>query len=121
MAKHASDGMRTHRSMKPLMRTETTRPNGNRGFGVEDPNSPKRRVYDDPEVEALREKLREHNGIRGLEICDPHEVKRIARIFHRDGFVVVQRPTQRQSNSLAGETDVPKHFAIFSSVPRRRK
>ena len=39
---------------------------------------------------ALREKLREHNGIRGLEICDPHEVQRAARIFHRDGFVVVR-------------------------------
>ena len=65
-------------------------PPGNRGFGIADPNSPKRRVYDDPEVEALREKLREHNGIRGLEICDPHEVERIARIFHRDGFVVVR-------------------------------
>ena len=65
-------------------------PPGNRGFGIADPNSPKRRVYDDPEVEALREKLREHNGIRGLEICDPHEIKRAARIFHRDGFVVVR-------------------------------
>ena len=61
-----------------------------RGFGVADPTSPKRRVYDDPEVEALREKLREHNGIRGLEICEPHETKKIARIFHRDGFVVVK-------------------------------
>ena len=37
----------------------------NRGFGVADPNSPKRRVHDDPEVEALREKLRENNGIPG--------------------------------------------------------
>ena len=32
-------------------------PPGNRGFGVADPNSPKRRVYDDAEVEALREKI----------------------------------------------------------------
>ena len=61
-----------------------------RGFGVEDPLSPKRRVYDDPEVEALREKLREHNGIRGLEICEPHETKKIARILRRDGFAVVK-------------------------------
>ena len=45
---------------------------GERGFGVADPNSPKRRVHDDPEVEALREKLRERNGIRGLEIWEPH-------------------------------------------------
>ena len=60
-----------------------------RGFGVADPNSPSRRVYDDPGVQALREHLRQHNGIRGLEICEPHEIKRAARIFHRDGFVVV--------------------------------
>ncbi|MDE0481472.1 MAG: phytanoyl-CoA dioxygenase family protein [Candidatus Poribacteria bacterium] len=62
----------------------------NRRFGAADPNSPKRRVYDDPEVEALRETLRKHNGIRGLEICEPSEVKKIARIFRRDGFVVVR-------------------------------
>lgn len=61
-----------------------------RGFGVPDPRSPKRRVYDDPGVEALREHLRQHNGIRGLEICTPDEVERAARIFHRDGFVVVR-------------------------------
>ncbi len=62
----------------------------NRGFGVSDPNSPSRRVYDDPEVEALRARLRQHNGIRGLEICEPTEVKKAARIFRRDGFVVVK-------------------------------
>jgi hypothetical protein len=61
-----------------------------RGFGVADPRSPSRRVYDDPSVESLRQHLREYNGIRGLEICDPSEIKRAARIFHRDGFVVVR-------------------------------
>jgi len=62
----------------------------NRGVvPVADPRSPSRRVYDDPGVEALREHLRQHNGIRGLEICEPTEIKRAARIFHRDGFVVV--------------------------------
>lgn len=61
-----------------------------RGFGVADPRSPGRRVYDDPEVEALRARLRDRNGIRGLEICDPSEIDRAARIFHRDGFVVVR-------------------------------
>jgi hypothetical protein len=62
----------------------------NRGVvPVPDNRSPKRRVYDDPGVEALRAHLREHNGIRGIEICDPSEVKRAARIFRRDGFVVV--------------------------------
>lgn len=62
----------------------------NRGFGVPDPRSPARRVYDDPEVCKLREHLREHNGIVGLEICAPDEVERAARIFRRDGFVVVR-------------------------------
>ena len=62
----------------------------NRGFGVSDPNSPNRRVYDDPDVEALRARLRQHNGIRGFEICAPTEVKKAARIFRRDGFVVVK-------------------------------
>ena len=60
------------------------------GFGVHDPKSPGRRVYDDPEVQALREKLHLYNGIKGLEICDPDEIERAARIFHRDGFVVVR-------------------------------
>ena len=63
----------------------------NRGVvPVPDSRSPNRRVYDDPGVEALRTHLQAHNGIRGLEICDPSEVKRAARIFRRDGFVVVR-------------------------------
>ena len=61
-----------------------------RGFGVSDPNTPNQWVYNDPEVEVLRSHLRHHNGIRGLEICEPHAVKRAARISHRDGFVVVR-------------------------------
>ena len=60
------------------------------GFGVEDPRAPRRRVYDDPDVVALRNHLRQHNGIYGLEIVNPHEGKRAARIFRRDGFVVVR-------------------------------
>ena len=61
-----------------------------KGFGQPDPRSPKRRVYDDPDVEKLRATLREHNGVRGLEICTPDEVDRAARIFRRDGYVVVR-------------------------------
>ena len=48
------------------------------------------RRYDDPGVVALRAHLQRYNGIRGLEICGPHEVARAARIFHRGGFVVVR-------------------------------
>ena len=61
-----------------------------KGFSAADPRAPKRRVYDDPEVHALREHLRAHNGIQGLEILEPHEVERAVRIFFRDGFVVVR-------------------------------
>jgi hypothetical protein len=61
-----------------------------RGFGVPDGRAPSVRRYDHPEVEALRAQLKLHNGIRGLEICEPHEIDRIARIFHRDGFCVVR-------------------------------
>jgi hypothetical protein len=54
-----------------------------------DPRAPRRRVYDDPDVQALRARLRDKNGMLGLEIVEPHEIDRAARIFHRDGFVVV--------------------------------
>ncbi len=62
----------------------------NPGFAVPDPRAPRRRAYDDPDVVALREHLRQHNGIHGLEIVDPGDVERAARIFRRDGFVVVR-------------------------------
>ncbi|HLI67152.1 MAG TPA: phytanoyl-CoA dioxygenase family protein [Caulobacteraceae bacterium] len=60
------------------------------GFASADPRAPKRRVYDDPEVEALRERLRRDNGLKGLEILEPHEIERAVRLFRRDGFVVVR-------------------------------
>ncbi len=60
------------------------------GFGVADPFAPEERRYDAPAVVALRDHLRQHNGIDGLEICAPDEVSRIAKIFWRDGFVVVR-------------------------------
>lgn len=59
-------------------------------FNAADPRAPRRRVFDDPEVCRLREHLRQNNGIRGLEIVGPDEVERAARIFFRDGFVVVR-------------------------------
>jgi hypothetical protein len=48
------------------------------------------RSYDDPGVVALRERLRERNGIPGLEVVAPHDVERATTIFHRDGFVAVR-------------------------------
>ncbi|MEQ8857411.1 MAG: phytanoyl-CoA dioxygenase family protein [Pseudomonadales bacterium] len=63
---------------------------GEWGFTVPDSGCPSRRRYDDPEVVALRERLARRNGLAGLEICAPDEFDRAARIFHRDGFVVVR-------------------------------
>ena len=57
--------------------------------GRVDPRAPRRRDYDDPEVQRLRAHLKANNGIKGLEIVEPHETERAARIFFRDGFVVV--------------------------------
>ena len=67
---------------RPLIRTV--------GFTAADPKAPGRRVYDDPEVVALRDHLRGNNGLHGLEIVGPKEVERAKRIFLRDGFVVVR-------------------------------
>ena len=61
-----------------------------RGFGVADPRAPSRRLYDDPEVQALRNHLKASNGIKGLDICAPDEIDRAVRLFFRDGFVVVK-------------------------------
>ena len=55
-----------------------------------DPRAPARRTYDDPDVQNLREHLRRNNGMKDVEILEPHEVERAARIFYRDGFVVVR-------------------------------
>ena len=47
------------------------------------------RAYDDANVVALRERLRERNGIAGLDVVKPDEVDRAVALFHRDGFVAV--------------------------------
>lgn len=59
------------------------------GFAASDPSAPTQRLFDGSQVEDLRQFLRENNGIQGLEVCQPHELDRIAQIFYRDGFVVV--------------------------------
>ncbi len=49
--------------------------------------------YDSPEVVALREELAQSAGITGVEVVDPKEegfAQKAARIFHRDGFVLVK-------------------------------
>lgn len=44
---------------------------------------------DGPDVEALRQHLGANNGIRGLEILEPHDVQRAVTLFNRDGFVLI--------------------------------
>ncbi|WP_299079509.1 phytanoyl-CoA dioxygenase family protein [uncultured Paraglaciecola sp.] len=44
---------------------------------------------DDPSVIALRNKLQQHNGIKGLDILSPTDTKRAVELFDRDGFVVI--------------------------------
>ncbi len=48
------------------------------------------RAYDDPDVVALRQRLRERNGLPGLEVVTPDQVDRAVALFHRDGFVAVR-------------------------------
>jgi hypothetical protein len=60
------------------------------GLAREDPGAPPRRAPGEPAVEALRAPRRANNGVRGLEVCEPDELQRIARIYRRDGFCVVK-------------------------------
>jgi hypothetical protein len=49
--------------------------------------------HDSPEVAKLRERLAAEAGIAGVEVVDPAEpgyAEKAARIFHRDGFVLVK-------------------------------
>lgn len=48
------------------------------------------RSHDDKGVVALRDHLRKHNGIKGLELVSPNEPERAAELLHRDGFVAVR-------------------------------
>jgi hypothetical protein len=52
------------------------------------------RSFDDPGVVALRQRLRERNGIPGLEVVRPDEIERATSLFHRDGFVAVSDAIQ---------------------------
>jgi hypothetical protein len=64
------------------------------------------RSPDDPDVRSRLDHIREHSGIKGLEICSPHEVDRIVRLFDRDGFVAVRdvlTPTQLERMQQATE------------------
>jgi hypothetical protein len=102
-------------------------------FSAPDPRSPRKRVFDDPEVIRLRGHLSQNNGIRGLEILEPHEVDRAARTFFRDGFVVVrdlldkdtlQRFREGSARALKQILEVPglggrKYMAETFRLPHR--
>ena len=77
---------------------------GDSEYGEPDPRAPSQRVRNHPEVLALRQHLRENNGIRGLEICEHSDVQRAATIFHRDGFVVVKDALQPDHLAAMRET-----------------
>ena len=61
------------------------------GPPMPDPRAPARRAFDDPSVVALREELRAKNGLADIEICEPHELDRIERLFRRDGVRALRR------------------------------
>lgn len=73
------------------------------------------RAYDDPHVAAFRERLAVSNGIRGLQILDPHEVERATQLFHRDGFVVIRdalTPAQTARLKAAAERQLDEILAV---------
>lgn len=43
----------------------------------------------DPEVQALRAHLEAHNGIKGLDVLTPADIRHAVDLFRRDGFVVI--------------------------------
>lgn len=92
------------------------------GFSAADPRAPRRRVYDAPEICALREHLRAHNGIHGLEILEPHQIERAADIFFRDGFVVVRNVlnAEQLDRWRAASADVLKLILQIPGVGGRK-
>eukprot|EP01046_Picozoa_sp_COSAG06_P005907 COSAG06_NODE_268_length_18811_cov_4.369549_11_plen_348_part_00 len=60
------------------------------GPPMPDTAAPTTRVYDHASVVALREDLRQNNGLHGVEVCEPDELVRIERLYRRDGFCVVR-------------------------------
>ena len=57
--------------------------------GLSDLKSAGNRWMDDPEVHALRAYLDANNGIRGLEVLEPADIRHAVELFRRDGFVVI--------------------------------
>lgn len=75
---------------------------------------------DDPDVVALREHLAANNGIKGLEMLTSDEVERAARIFYRDGFVVIKDAlSPEQLEHLRGGCDRVTHEMMTNDRNRQ--
>jgi hypothetical protein len=60
-------------------------------FVEHDPSTARwQRKRDDPNVMSRMAHLQANAGIKGLEVCEPHELERIVKIFLRDGFCAVK-------------------------------
>ena len=95
---------------------------GQVGFGEPDPNAPSVRQFDHPEVDQLRRYLKDKNGLQGLEICTPGEKTRAAKIFHRDGFVVVKDaldPPRLDAIREACERNLRTILSVPHSIQRK--
>ena len=57
--------------------------------GLSDLKSAGNRWMDDPKVHSLRAYLDANNGIRGLEVLEPADIRHAVELFRRDGFVVI--------------------------------
>jgi len=56
-------------------------------------NSPSDSKRDAPQIRTkaqLASHLETHNGLQGLELVKPTDTERAVRLFHRDGFVVIE-------------------------------
>ncbi|MDH4144586.1 MAG: phytanoyl-CoA dioxygenase family protein, partial [Acidimicrobiia bacterium] len=92
------------------------------GFSAGDPRAPRRRAHDDPGVVGLREHLRRHNGLPGLQVFDPADVDAAAEAFFRDGFVVVRDLLDADLLAQAREasTEALRRILAIAGVGGRR-
>jgi len=76
-------------------------------------------LMDEDVQDALREDLLKHNCMKEVELVDPSDPQRAARLFHRDGFVVVKDVLkQEQINSVKARcTNIAEE--ILEKDPRR--
>lgn len=70
------------------------------------PSGRTNRSPDQSGIATLRSYLEANNGIKGLEILQPHETERVVALFRRDGFAVVENVlNDEQINRLKSGCD----------------